>query len=85
MGSLDCGRGTSSLETEERTKKLRTQAGLIGCSQMNIRSVRIANERTSMSSDRTPANPLTPPPHSPQNDESPSTIQQAVDILARNR
>ena len=84
MGSLDCSQGALPLETKECTKKLRTQSRFMGHSQMNIRSVRIVNERTSMSSDCTPANPLTPPPHSPQNDGRPSTFQQAVDILTRN-
>jgi len=85
MGSPDCGQGTSSLKTEERAKKLRTQPRFIGHPQMNIRSARIANEETSMSGDHTPANPSIPPPHSSQNDERPSTVQEAVDILAKNR
>ena len=85
MGSLDCSQGTLPLDHKERTRSLRTQPMSIERSQVYIRSARIANERTSMSDDRTPANPTTPPPQSPQNNnETPLTLHQAIESLIQS-
>ena|SRR6267142_6191313 len=74
----------ADVDPKEHTKSRRTQPMAIGRSQMHIRSVRIANKKTSMSGDHNPANPPTSPPHSPQNNKRPSMIQQAVDSLIQS-